>query len=329
MGKGGKEKTQTTNQTTSIDPQTKRFVTQFLRPLGQQGARTALNNRESFFAGPTDAQRQALGRIGQDLSGAGNFGFSPEQMDPSRAQDFFSPFQDEVVSGLQSDFDRQRQQALTRAAQDATAQGAFGGSRSGILQAQALRDVNQDEASTLAQVRNRGFQNAQGLAAQEHQLMQNLGFGSAEAAQRGRLQEAGLGLQQAGQQFGMGEQLRQIQQQRRQEPLFRQRQALQMANMGMGPILGQTTRGRTTTKESGGGLFGNLLGAGLTAAGLFTGGGPLAGAAGGLSGLLGGGGGGGGGALPDVTSPGMPGSVNTVPTPIGFQSADFDPAMVR
>ena len=323
MGKGGQKKTQTQNQTTQVDPATRRFVTQFMRPLAQQGALTALGQQGSFFAGPTQAQQQAVNRVGRDLSGTGNFGFSPEQMDPSRAQDFFSPFQDEVVQGVQSDFDRQRQQALNTAAQQATGAGAFGGSRSGILQAQALRDVNQNEASTLAQVRNRGFQNAQGLASQEHQLMQNLGFGSAQAAQQGRLREAGLGLQAAGQQFGMGERLRQIQQQRRQEPLFRQRQALQFANMGFGGPLGQTTRGKTTTETSGGGLFGNLLGAGLTAAGLFTGEGALAGV---FDGLFGGGGDE-GGALPDVTSPGTPGSVNTVPQFAPHPSTYFYPSV--
>lgn len=296
MSKGGKKQTreqsQTTNQTTQVDPATQRFVTQFMRPLAQSGAGAALGQEGSFFAGPTDAQRQALEQAGADLSGVGDFGFSPSQMDPSRAQDFFSPFQDEVVGSMQQAFDRQRQQAMSQAAQEATGAGAFGGSRSGILQAEALNNVNRNEASQLAQLRNQGFQNAMGMAGQEHQLMQNLGLSSARARQQGALQEAGLGLEQAQQQFGMGEQMRQIEQQQRQEPLFRHQQALQMANLGMGPTLGETTTGQTTgssttTTQNQGGLFGNLLGAGLTAAGMFTGAGPLAG-------LLGGGGGGGG-----------------------------------
>lgn len=288
MSKGGQTQTQDVDQSTQMDPGSRRFIEDFLRPLGMAGAQTALGQEGSFFEGATDAQRQAMERLGQDLSGVGNFGFSPSQMDPNRAQDFFSPFQDEVVGGVQQDFDRQRQQALTNAAQEATGAGAFGGSRSGILQAQALGDVNRNESQTLASLRNQGFQNAQGLAAREHGLMQNLGFGSAQAAQQGRLAGAGLGLQQAGQQFGMGEHMRQIAQQRRQEPLFRHRQALGFGNMGFGGPTGQSTQGTTTTEQSGGGLFGNLLGAGLTATGL-----GLPGAIGGLLGIGGGGGGGG------------------------------------
>lgn len=298
MGKGGKETTQSQDQTSRVDPNTRRFIEDFLRPLGQRGASIAQGQPGSFFAGPTGAQQQALDRMGQDISGAGDFNFSPEQMDPNRAQAFFNPFEDQVVGAAQQNFDRQRQQALNQAAQEATGAGAFGGSRSGILQAQALGDVNRNESQTLAQLRNQGFQNAQQMAAQEHGLMQNLGFGSAQAAQQGRLRGAGLGLQQAGQQFQMGERQRQIQQQRLQEPLFRQRQALQMANSGFGMPTGQTTRGTTTTEESGGGLFGNLLGAGMTAVG--AGLNPF-----GLFGSDGGSGGGSGGSGSRNISPGL------------------------
>lgn len=287
MGKGGKKTTQTQEQTSSIDPRSRQFIEGFLRPMGKSAARTALGHPGSFFAGPSQAQQDALQRFSQDFSGAGQFGFTPGSFDPSRAQDFFDPFQEQVIGGVQQDFDRQREQAMTRAAQEATQAGAFGGSRSGVLQAEQLRNIGDREAQTLANLRSQGFDRATGRAFDEFGLQQNLGFGAAQARQQGALQGAGLNLQAAGQQFGAGSELQRLAQQRAMEPLFRQRQALQLAQQGFGGPTGGTTNQRQVTKEPGSGLFGNILGIGqvLAGAGAL---GPIGGA---IGGLFGGGGG--------------------------------------
>lgn len=395
MGKD-KVSTQTQEQTgsssTGIDQASQDYITNFLRPLGQQGAEAVLGQENPFFNGPTDQFMQGLGGIGnvlqqlqgggfnqalQDFQGnsggtgfnvgqigdggamdifrqmqaqnqrnpAGALGFSAGTFDPNRAQSFFSPYEDQVVGGVQANADRQRTQAINRAGQEATAAGAFGGSRSGMLQSQALRDVNQDEAAQVASLRNSGFQNAMGQALGAFNTEQATGLGAATAAMQGRLQDragmlagglqaAGMGQQgaiaqnelglrnamanQQGRQFDQsnmlqralglqsgnlqglgqqqsaaqglmqgGEQLRGIQNQQAQEQLFRYQQALGLGQGGFGQTLGSTTdtqmSGVTEDRQKGD-LFGDLMGLGLTAGGMFLGGPAGAAAAGGLPG---------------------------------------------
>lgn len=246
----GKDKTTTQEQTqsgtnrTGIDQASQDYITNFLRPLGQQGAEAILGQESPFFNGPTDEFLQGLGGLqgvlgalqgggfNQDLqnhrynpqgtgftpgeigdggamalwrqaAGKGNpFDFNAGSFDPNRAQAFFSPFESQVVGGIQANADRQRDQALSRAAQEATGAGAFGGSRSAMLQSQALRDVNQDEASQVANVRNQGFQNAMQQALQAFGTEQATGLGAAQgrAASAANMLGQGLSAARLGQQ---------------------------------------------------------------------------------------------------------------------------------
>jgi hypothetical protein len=174
--------------TTQLDPKTQQYVQQMRGMAGTYAGDIAKGN---YFA-PTNATfQQGLGGL-LDPAGA--------------AQQFMNPFEQQVIGGVQSDFDRQRQGALMGAAQNATSQGAFGGSRSGVLQAQALGDVNRNEASTLAGLRMGGYNNAM-----------NLGMGRSQAL------------------MGAGELERQVQNQQLQNGLFGRNQAMQMMNLGMGP----------------------------------------------------------------------------------------------
>lgn len=334
MGKGSKKETTeetTQRQETSgqqmLDPASRRFVEGFMRPLAMGGAATALGAEDSFMAGPTAEQTQAMGGLSSLVEGgvdpvsarrisAGQLGFSPEQMDTGRISDFFNPFQSEVVDSMRPEFERQRDRALNRAADEAISSGAFGGSRSGFLQAQALNDVNRSEAQTVADLRRQGFEGARSAAMSEHGLLQQLGLRGAIsemdaqtkariANQQAQLQaeqiensRRGMHQQALGQLMSGGEQMRQIEQNQRREPLFRSQQALQFANMGMGPtgtVTESTQRSsgtRNTTTEESGDFFGDLLGAGMVAGGLLF---PPAGAAGAAAGAAGGGKGGGGG----------------------------------
>jgi hypothetical protein len=116
--------------------------------------------------------------------------------------------------------------------------------------------------------------------------------GVAEGVRMGELDRAQTsqigGLLSQGYQNALGQGLqhseyqRALQERQMQEPLFRAQQQMQMLNMGMGP-----TGSTSTTEQPGPSFWGQLLGAGLTGAGLFMGG-PAGGAAG--SALSGGGG---------------------------------------
>jgi hypothetical protein len=113
---------------------------------------------------------------------------------------FMNPFENDVVHGVQSDFDRQRADAGAQANDLATKAGAFGGSRSAVLQSLGNRDINQNESQTLAGLRYGGFRDANQYAQQAGGALANLGMGS-NAQSNAQLQQF-LQAQQSGEQGG-------------------------------------------------------------------------------------------------------------------------------
>ena len=107
-----------------------------------------------------------------------------------------NPFLQNVLQAQGQQFDHLRNQALTGANQQATQAGAFGGSRHGVMAGARLGELDRAQMQQTAGLLQGGFQDARQFA--EHQ--------------------------------------RQLQQQQMQEPLFRQQNALQFMNMGMGPV---------------------------------------------------------------------------------------------
>jgi len=217
MGKGGGGST----TTTTVDPASQNFINR-QREQAEQAARVATGGGP-FFTGPLTQ--------------------TPAEM----AEAFFNPFQEQVVGGVRGEFDFLRDQASTRAAQDATAQGAFGGSRAAISEGARLGSLDRAQTSQIAELLRGGFDTAQSRGTQfaEHQ--------------------------------------RQLRQQQMQEPLFRQQQALNFMNMGMGPTgqvqTTQPDRGSRTGRALGGAASGALAGSAF---------GPIGAGVGGGIGLLGG-----------------------------------------
>ncbi len=262
MAKGGGGET----VTQGLDPATQQFVEQTLRPTAQAGI-AAAQGGGPFFTGPSATFQQGV----QALQGLGAGGFGAA-FDPASIAQFQDPFEQQVVGGIQGDIQRQREAALTRGAQEATAAGAFGGSRSGILQAQALGDINRAEIGQLAGIRSQGFGQSLQAALGQQQLQQQAGLAGLQFGGQLGLQRA-FGLQQA------GEVERQIANQQAQEQLFRQQQALGFAQGGIGPF------GTVQTAQQQGSLLGGAAGGALTG---FAAGGPIGGLVGGGLGLLGG-----------------------------------------
>jgi hypothetical protein len=122
-----------------------------------------------------------------------------------------SPFTEDVIATTQADIARQGQMQQNQLAGSAIGQGAFGGSRQGVAQAEIARNVMDQQARTGAQLRSQGFQQAQNLAQQAAQqqlrqaqltgqLGQTTGALGAQIGQMGT-QTAALG--QLGQQMGV------------------------------------------------------------------------------------------------------------------------------
>jgi hypothetical protein len=157
---------------------------------------------------------------------------------------FLNPYQQHMETAMGRTFGRQRDALGQQVADLATRERAFGGTRSIVAQRLGERDINESEADALAKLNYQGYQDA-------------LGYG---------LQERG------------------IQQGQRQNEIDAARQRFEMAQMW--PMMqldrfGQGFSGMPwgQTSQQGGGLGGFLsgaLGGGLSAYGMFGGGGGLA-----------------------------------------------------
>jgi hypothetical protein len=153
------------------------------------------------------AQR-AQGQAGANtaLNQAGSFFTGPETMSVGdQAAQFMNPYQSQVIDANNAQFDQLRGQASMGANQEAMQAGAFGGSRHGVMAGTRLAQLDQTQMQQNANLLNSGYQNA---------MQQGVAYQQQQAAAR---------------------------QQQLQEPLWRQQQAMQMMNLGMGPTGQQVT----------------------------------------------------------------------------------------
>ena len=157
----------------------------------------------------TQLQQQARGMAG-GLGGYQQYLTQAEQYSgPQAYQQFMSPYQQQVIDTTLSEFDRQRQIAQQRIGAQAIQQGAFGGAREGVQQAEFGAQSLQDRAALQAQLLQQGFGQAQqaaqtaftqqqGLASLQPQLLSGqIGAMSALGQQQQQQQQAVLDAQAA------------------------------------------------------------------------------------------------------------------------------------
>ena len=128
-----------------------------------------------------------------------------------------SPFQDQVIDLALGDIQRQQDIAQQRAQDQAIGAGAFGGSRSAILESEATRPFAEQAARTAANLRQAGFEQAQRAAESDiarQQAQQRFQAGLLGDERAAQFQTLGLlgrqgaqqrGLQQAALQAARGE----------------------------------------------------------------------------------------------------------------------------
>ena len=142
-------------------------------------------------------QAQTMQAPGQDLfsydpSLAQGQSYSAAQLRDQNIQDYMNPYTNSVIDSAMNDLDRGRQQALNSTGAAATAGGAFGGDRHGIMEAQNNRDYMDQVARTSSNLRNQAYMNAQSAA------MGDVGaMNQQRAANAGMAQQAGLANQAA------------------------------------------------------------------------------------------------------------------------------------
>lgn len=89
-------------------------------------------------------------------------------LDPNAYKDFMNPYQQEVIDATTADIGAQRELAENAQRSDVAAAGAFGDKRRGIMEAELGGQYDRTLATTVAGLRSRGFEGAQGVAASEN-----------------------------------------------------------------------------------------------------------------------------------------------------------------
>jgi len=83
---------------------------------------------------------------------------------PEAIKGYYDPYENDVIGGFLGDNERQRQMAIQAGQSQATAAGAFGGSRHGVADSLTNGEYARVGASTSAGLRSQGFQTALGAA---------------------------------------------------------------------------------------------------------------------------------------------------------------------
>ena len=152
----------------------------------RQDAARAFTTRQQNLAGLAP-QVAGLSKLEQDArtraqAGLGSFQPFLQQaqiasaagISPQIAQQFMSPYQQQVIDTTLNEFDRQAQAQEQRIRDQAVASGAFGGGREGVLQSEFRTGSDRERALLQAGLLQQGFGQAQQLAAQRFNQQQGL-----------------------------------------------------------------------------------------------------------------------------------------------------------
>jgi hypothetical protein len=301
MSKGGGSQTTTTKQ--ELDPEIKAAFMGNLQQAQQVAAGLGQREFAGFDPMYEQGEQMALGAAtgpgSQALNQAmgvtqGLTGFNPSQIgfDQGMVEQYYNPFQQQVIDQTMADIERQRQMASQNLGQQATAARAFGGSRQGVAEGVMAGEFGRTAAQTAAGLRSQGYQSALDRAMQQQLVNQQAGLAGAQFRLGAGQQLAGLGqartaadLLGAQTAMGLGGARQQFAQQQMDaarnlelERLGINQSALGLLSPTMGATQTQTGPGQYTNPAAG------ALGGALAGAQLFGTGGALAGL-GGIGGM--------------------------------------------
>lgn len=211
-----------------------------------------------------------------DYANQGASSITPEQI-----QQYQNPYQQQVINATQANFNETNQQQQSALRGNAALKGALGGDRAGIAQAELARQQNLAQAPVIANLNAQGYQSALGAAqadraarAQGAFTVGSIGSAAQNAALQGGQAQIGAGsVAQQNQQQKLGADYQQY----LNAQAFPYQQAQFLASYGLpalqaqgGTTTGQSTQTQTVQKPQAS-PFSQIMGAGLTAAGLFSG----------------------------------------------------------
>lgn len=203
---GSKQSTTSSNQTT-VDPWSKQqygnISGQVQNTLGGNYGGSYTPYTQPMTAGLTGYQTQA-GNLAQNNIGAGQgllgqasqgatagvnytpMSVTPQTLASTNLQPYMSPYQQDVINSTMNQLDLQRQQDINNQSGQFTSNGAFGGARQGVSDAQTNALYGNIAAQTLAGLNNQNFAQAQNAA--QGDIANNL---------QGQLANQGAGIQGA------------------------------------------------------------------------------------------------------------------------------------
>ena len=244
----------------------------------RQDAARAFTTRQQSLAGlatqvaaqdrlQTEAQKRAEAGLGSfqpfldqaQIASAASFS-------PQIAQQFMSPYQQQVIDTSLAEFDRQAAMQEQRIRDQAVASGAFGGGREGVLQSEFRTGSDRNRLALEAGLRQQGFQAAQQAAQQN--FANQMGLASAlPGLQRGDISTLGsLGaLNQAQEQARLDAQREAT----RMAAFQPQEQLQQYGNLVTGIMGGMAGTGTQTSQIPDPGFLQTALGAAATGAGIY------------------------------------------------------------
>jgi hypothetical protein len=156
-------------------------------------ATTPAAGQPNVYQQSSDAYTQAL----QGTTAAG--AYQPQNVQAGTAaggiNTYMNPYTQQVIDTSMADLERQRQMQQNQLGQQASAAGAFGGSRQGIAEAETNRAFAQQGGQLAAQLRQQGFNTALGASQQDVSNQMQ----AALANQGAGFQAANLGLNAANQ----------------------------------------------------------------------------------------------------------------------------------
>ena len=281
---GSKGSTTNTTQASTYDPTGANYLTQ---ALGQ--AQSAASNPYQAYTGELTAginnqQNAAIGNINSAANSAqpaynqalGLASSAAQPISAAQIAQYESPYTQQVVNATQAQFNNQNAQQQSQVTGNAAMQGALGGDRVGVAQANLAGQQQLAQAPVIAGLQNTGYQTALSTAQQQQQNQENaaqgigaLGAGMENSALSGASAQLGAGtLQQQTQQAADTANLQQFQTQ--QSYPFQTAQFLSSIVGSLAPSLGGTTSGKGSSTTSPPNYLTQLLGLGTAGLGILS-----------------------------------------------------------
>ena len=287
---------QSNSSTSTLDPQIKSLIlgnanraqgiadTPFQQYNGVLGAPLSQNQQLAQGAASTLNQAGAPAlNLAQNAAGSLTNFNAPNGDFSGLISNYQNPYTDSVVNATMNDLDQQRQREIMGNGQNATLNNSFGGNRTGVADALTNDQYNRTAATTIANLRNTGFNNAASLA-QQNQAMNQSGAISSAGVQNsaaGLLNNIGNSQQAGAQSYltalsgtgGVDQATQNAQNSGAYQEFLRsigypaQGQTLLNQSLGLLPN-SSTTTGTTSTNPGATGILGGVASLGNTAANL-------------------------------------------------------------